>query len=218
MFLDITRQSGLFTITFPFTGFGTGWFDFDNDGRLDLFIANGAVTLREEQRGQPAPFREKNLLIRNLGGGKFTDVTAQAGDVFQRLAISRGAAFGDIDNDGDIDIVITNNNGPARLLLNYAPHNAGWLEVRLEGNGKVNRDALGARVTLARDNLPNLVRRVHTDSSYCSASDRRVHFGLDGKTAIRAIEVSWPDGSTERWDGPAANRLVTLVRGSGRPH
>jgi hypothetical protein len=218
MFLDITRQSGLFTITFPFTGFGTGWFDFDNDGRLDLFIANGAVTLREEQRGQPAPFKEKNLLIRNLGGGKFTDVTPQAGDVFQRLAISRGAAFGDIDNDGDIDIVITNNNGPARLLLNDSAPNAGWLEVRLEGNGKVNRDALGARVTLARDNLPNLVRRVHTDSSYCSASDRRVHFGLDGKTAIRAIEVSWPDGSTERWDGPAANRLVTLVRGSGRPH
>jgi hypothetical protein len=218
MFLDITRQSGLFTITFPFTGFGTGWFDFDNDGRLDLFIANGAVTLREEQRGQPEPFKEKNLLIRNLGDGKFTDVTAQAGEVFQRLEISRGAAFGDIDNDGDIDIVITNNNGPARLLLNDSARNAGWLQVRLEGSGKVSRDAVGARVTLDRDSLPSLVRRVHTDSSYCSASDRRVHFGLDGKTEIRAIEVAWPDGSTERWDGPAANRLVTLVRGSGRSH
>ena len=99
--------------------------------------------------------------------------------------IARGAAFGDIDNDGDIDVVIGNNNGPARLLLNDVAHdvahNAGWLELRLEGNGKVNRDALGARVTLYREGAPNLVRRVHTDSSYCSASDRRVHFGWTGR-------------------------------------
>jgi enediyne biosynthesis protein E4 len=213
MFLDVTRQSGLYTITYPFTGFGTGWLDFDNDGRLDLFIANGAVTLREEQRGQPAPFKEKNLLIHNEGG-KFTDVTARAGRVFQLLEVTRGAAFGDIDNDGRMDIVITNNNGPARLLLNNAPK-AGWLEVRLQGSGKVNRDALGALVTLYRDGLPNLVRRVHTDSSYCSASDPRVHFGLGGKPVIRAIEVAWPDGSIERWNAPAAHRMLTLVRGTG---
>ena len=183
-----------------------------------MFVANGAVTLREEQRGQPAPFREKNLLIRNLGGGKFTNVTAQAGEALQRLEIARGAAFGDIDNDGDIDVVISNNNGPARLLLNDAARGAGWLELRLEGNGKVNRDALGARVTLYREGAPTLVRRVHTDSSYCSASDRRVHFGLNGKTAIRAIEVTWPDGSREQWDVPAANRVMNLVRGTGRTH
>jgi hypothetical protein len=216
MFVDVTRQSGLYTITFPFTGFGTGWFDFDNDGQLDLFIANGAVTLREGQRGQPAPFKEKNLLIRNQGGGKFTDVTPRAGDVFQLLEVTRGAAFGDIDNDGDIDIVITNNNGPARLLLNDAPPDAGWLELLVEGSGKVNRDALGARVTLHRDGGANLVRRVHTDSSYCSASDRRVHFGLNGKSVIRTVEVAWPDGSTEQWEAPAPNRIVKLIRGTGR--
>jgi enediyne biosynthesis protein E4 len=214
LFEDVTRKSGLYTITFPYTGFGTGWFDFDNDGLLDLFIANGAVTLREEQRGQPSPFQEKNLLIRNLGG-KFTDVSAQAGEVFQRLGIARGAAFGDIDNDGDIDVLIINNNGPARLLLNDAARGAGWLQLRLEGNGKVNRDALGARVALYRDGAPTLVRRVHTDSSYCSASDRRVHFGLNGKAAIRAIEVTWPDGSREKWDAPVAGRVVNLVRGTG---
>ena len=157
------------------------------------------------------------MLIRNLGG-KFTNVTAQAGDAFQRLEITRGAAFGDIDNDGDIDVVISNNNGPGRLLLNDAARGAGWLELRLEGNGKVNRDALGARVTLYREGAPTLVRRVHTDSSYCSASDRRVHFGLDGKTAIRAIEVAWPDGSREQWDAPAANRVMNLVRGTGHTH
>ena len=147
MFVDDSRQSHLYTITFPYTGFGTGWFDFDNDGLLDLFIANGAVTLREEQRGQSPPFKEKNLLIRNVGAGKFTDITAQAGEVLQLLEVTRGAAFGDIDNDGDIDIVITNNNGPARLLLNGAERKNAWLELRLEGKGKVNRDALGARVT-----------------------------------------------------------------------
>ena len=213
IFVDVTRESGLFTITFPFTGFGTGWFDYDNDGRLDLFIANGAVTLREEQRGQPAPYKERSLLIHNLDG-KFTDVTAQAGKALEPLEVTRGAAFGDIDNDGAVDIVITTNNGPARLLLNRAPK-AAWLEVRLEGNGKVNREGLGARVALIRDGQPKLVRRVHTDSSYCSAGDRRVHFGLGSHPAIRRIEVEWPDGLREWWEGPSANRLVTLAHGRG---
>ena len=218
MFVDATRQSRLFSITFPFTGFGTGWFDFDNDGLLDLFIANGAVTLREEQRGQTAPFKEKNLLIRNSGDGKFTDLTAQAGDVFQLLEVSRGAAFGDVDNDGDIDVLITNNNGPARLLLNGADRRNAWLELRLEGNGKVNRDALGARVTLILEDGSRLLRRVHTDSSYCSASDRRVHFGLGPKPSVKAVEVAWPDGSVESWETPAINQLVTLKRGTGHSH
>jgi enediyne biosynthesis protein E4 len=215
IFVDVTRQSGLYTITFPFTGFGTGWLDFDNDGRLDLFIANGAVTLREEQRGKPEPFRERNLLIRNQGAGKFTDMTSQAGAVFQLQEVTRGAAFGDIDNDGDIDVVITNNNGPARLLLNDTPHTPGWLSLRLQGNGNVNRDALGAVVTLDREGAPPLVRRVHTDSSYCSASDRRVHFGLGDQPKIRGIAVTWPDGSVERWPGAEMNRVITLIRGTG---
>src|SRR5205823_4504294 len=146
LFVDITRGSGLYAITFPFTGFGTGWLDYDNDGRLDLFIANGAVTLREEQRGQAAPYREKSLLIHN-DGGKFTDVTARAGHAFERAEVSRGAAFGDLTNSGRIDIVTTINNGPARVFLNPAG-SAPWLEVLLEGNGKSNRDALGARITL----------------------------------------------------------------------
>ncbi len=213
-FVDVTRLSRLYTITFPFTGFGTEWLDYDNDGLLDLFVANGAVTLREEQRGQAAPYKEKNLLIHNESG-KFTDVTAHAGQVFQLLEVTRGAAFGDLNNDGRVDIVITNNNGPARLLLNHSTA-AAWLEVLLEGNGKMNRDAIGARVTVHRDGLPDLVRRVHTDSSYCSASDRRVHFGLGNKPAIRGIEVTWPDGSVEHWDAPAANRVVRLIRGTGR--
>lgn len=143
-----------------YTGFGAGFIDYDNDGRLDLFIANGAVTLREEQRGSPPPYKEKNLLLHNEGG-KFADVTDGAGSAFRLLEVTRGAAFGDIDNDGRVDIVITNNNGPARLLLNRTTP-AGWLAIQLDGGGNMNRDALGARVTVHRSGLPDLAGRVHT--------------------------------------------------------
>jgi hypothetical protein len=212
-FVDVTRASRLYTITFPFTGFGTGWFDYDADGRLDLFVANGAVTLREEQRGQPAPYREKNLLIHNEGE-KFADVTGSAGSVLQLLEVSRGAAFGDFNNDGRVDVLITNNSGPARLLINHSAP-APWVEVLLEGKGAMSRDAFGALITVKRDGLPGLVRRVHTDSSYCSASDRRVHFGLGTHANIRAIKVEWPDGSVEQWDSPGANRVLHLIHGTG---
>jgi hypothetical protein len=211
MFVDATRQSGLFQITLPYTGFGTEWFDYDNDGWLDLFIANGAVTLREEQRGQPAPFKEKNLLIRNEGTGKFTNVTSAAGAVLQLEEITRGAAAGDIDNDGDIDLVITNNNGPTRLLLNEATK-ASWIQIRAVNTGKGPRDATGAIVTLSRDGLPPLVRRVHTDSSYCSAGDIRAHFGLGSQPNIRAVEIKWPDGKLDRWEGLKPNQLHVLTR------
>lgn len=209
-FTDATRASGLFQITQPYTGFGTEWIDFDNDGHLDLFIANGAVTLKEEQRGQPQPYKERNLLIRNEGNGKFTDVTARAGKVLELTEVTRGAAFGDIDNDGDVDIVISNNNGPARLLLNDVPK-SNWLQVRATG-----AQTQGARLTLTRRNHRPLTRRIHTDSSYCSASDARVHFGLsDDGTPIDSLEAQWPDGKRERWLNVPSNRVFSAIRGSG---
>ena len=106
------------------TGFGTGWFDYDNDGWLDLFIANGAVNIVEALRGQPMPFRQRNQLFHNDGRPRSAEVTAGAGPAFELLEVSRGAAFGDIDNDGDVDILVTNNSGPVRLLLNEASHPA----------------------------------------------------------------------------------------------
>ena len=212
LFVDISRQSGLFTATLPYTGFGAGWVDYDNDGSLDLFLANGAVTLREDQRGRPEPYREKNLLLRNAGG-KFTDVTGEAGAVLQLSEITRGAAFGDLDNDGRVDIVIANNNGPARVLLNRSKA-GNWISAQLTGSGKVNRDGLGARVTVHRRGLPELVRRVQTDSSYCSSNDRRAHFGL-GSGEAESVEVVWPDGVVERWERPGKNRVINLSRGSG---
>jgi len=211
-FLDITRSSGLYQITFDGTGFGTNWIDYDNDGLLDLFIANGAVTRREEQRGQARPYREQNKLIRNLGGGMFRDVSDESGVLFSQRGISRGAAFGDIDNDGDTDIVVTQNGGPAQLLRNQL-RVTGWVSVR--ALDKNRRDAYGAKVFLHRDDLPALMRRVHTDSSYCSAGDPRVHFGLGDKSRIGSIEIHWFDGSRERWRSPKSGRLLTLQQGTG---
>ncbi len=214
-FEDASLQHGFRAATFPFTGFGIDWFDYDNDGRLDLFVANGAVTLLESLRGQPYPFHQKNQLLRNEGAGKrFADTTASAGPGLEQSEVSRGAAFGDIDNDGDIDIVVTNNNGPARLLLNESNPRRSWLLVKLQGV-RANRLGLGARVGVFRDGQRPLWRRAHTDSSYLSASDPGVHFGLGDHRGPVTVEVRWPDGSAERWMGVDANRLATLQQGTG---
>ena len=213
-FEDGRLRAGLGGPTAPYTGFGTDWFDYDNDGWLDLFVANGAVTIIEALRGDPSPFRQRNLLFRNVGEGRFRDVTGQAGPVFASLAVGRGAAFGDIDNDGDVDVLVTNNGGPVRLLLTEADPTHHWLEVRLRGVAD-NRQGLGARVGLQRANGTTIWRRARTDGSYLSASDPRVHFGLGSDSAIKAVVVEWPRGLREVWTGIAANRIVTLEQGTG---
>ncbi len=214
-FTDATMELGLHTPTFASTGFGVGWFDYDNDGRLDLFAANGGVTIVEAQRGEPYPFRQRNQVFHNQGTGRLRETTGQAGQALAAMEISRGAAFGDIDNDGDLDIVVSNNNGPARLLLNQTGARRHWLLVGLEGV-RSNRDGAGARVTVLRDGEPPLVRRAHTDGSYLTSNDIRVHFGLGDRPGVRAIVVQWPDGSKERWQQSETNRLVRLKQGSGR--
>jgi hypothetical protein len=212
-FTDSTLEFGLSRPTFPYTGFGVNWFDYDNDGRPDLFIANGAVTIVEKLRGMPYPFNQKNLLLRNEGT-RFREVSGEAGGPFQLSEVGRGAAFGDIDNDGRIDIVVTNNNGPARLLLNETAPRQHWLEVLVQGV-RCNRDGIGARVALMRDGQRPLWRRVHTDGSYLSASDIRVHFGLGSRPDAQVL-VEWPDGSREKWDRLRSDSLVTLRQGTGR--
>jgi enediyne biosynthesis protein E4 len=211
-FADVSLKTGIHAITFPYTGFGAGWIDFDNDGWLDLFLANGAVTLREEQRGQPYPFLERNLLIRNDGRGRFIDESDRAGAVFTQRGVSRGAAFGDIDNDGSMDILVSTNNGPARILRNNLPHR-NWLNVQIDGPGL----GIGARVAVKAGGLPELWRRVHTDSSYLSASDARVHFGLGDATHIERVTVYWPDGSQSTYADVAGKlNSVFHVRQKGR--
>ena len=214
-FDDARARTGLAPLTAAFTGFGTDWFDYDNDSWPDLFVANGAVNIVEALRGQPSPYRMRNQLFHNLSGRRFEETSAAAGPAFARAEIGRGAAFGDIDNDGDIDIVVTNNNGPVRLLLNQAVAKNHWLQVRLDQR-PANRFGIGAWVGVERAGGPTLWRRVRTDGSYLSASDVRAHFGLGASTAITAVVVQWPDGQRERWTGITGDRLVTLRRGTGQ--
>jgi hypothetical protein len=217
LFLDARARAGIAGPTAAFTGFGTDWFDYDHDGWLDLFIANGAVNIVPAQRGQPRPYRMRNQVFRNTGRGRLEEVPAKiAGPEFSLTEIGRGAAFGDLDNDGDIDVVVTNNGGPAKLLLNRGAGKNHWLQVRL-AQGPGNRFAVGAWVGLERAGRPTLWRRLKTDGSYLSASDSRLHFGLGPSPDLGAIEVRWPDGGRERFAGLAADRAITLKRGTGAP-
>ena len=199
----------------PFTGFGTEWFDYDNDGHLDLFIADGVVTIIEQLRGSPYPFHEKNLLLRGSGKGKFEDVSAMAGSALELSEVSRGAAFGDIDNDGDIDILLTNNNGPVRLLRNEVGASRPSLQVRLRGP-QSNREAIGARVALLRKGKPEVWRRAHRDGSYLSSSDVRIFFAVES-VDVEGIAVIWRKGRGERFEGRPPTGTVTLVAGEGKP-
>src|SRR5262249_23643924 len=190
-FTESADAWGLGSSTAAFTGFGTAFFDFDNDGWLDLFIADGAVFNIEQQRGQPYPLAEKNLLFHNEAGRRFEEGPRRAAAASERLEVSGGAAFGDVDNDGTVDVLVTNNNGPARLYLNQTPPRA-WLDVRLQGGPGENSAGVGARVGLVRKGKPALWRRVHTDGSYLSASDVRVHFGLGDDASVDALLVDSP--------------------------
>ncbi len=214
-FLDATAKVGLLLPTRLFTGFGTEWFDYDNDGWLDLFLTNGSVKRLPSQHDKPYPFYQTDQLFHNEDEGKrFRETTAEAGAAFQLPAIGRGAAFGDLDNDGAVDIVGMDNNGPVRVYHNEAAAGNHWISVRLEGT-KSNRMGLGAMVTVLRKGQKPLSRRCHTDGSYCAASDSRVHFGLGKDGAIDAVEVRWTDGAKERWNAPKSDGDLSLKQGTG---
>jgi hypothetical protein len=214
-FQDASLHFGLAQPSFLSTGFGVGWFDYDNDGRLDLFAANGAVTLVPALKTSPYPFHQRNQLFHNEGAG-FREVTAAAGAAMQLSEVSRGVAFGDVDNDGDIDLLIANNNGPARLLLNETTAQGNHLTVRLEGV-RDNHDGIGARVAVLRKGQPPLWRRAHSDGSYLSASDSRAHFGLGKLASPEGIVVEWPSGAKEIWTKLPPGRHLTLRQGTGKP-
>jgi hypothetical protein len=214
LFSDFTSQTRLLQKTFPFTGFGTAWLDYDNDGWLDLVVVNGAVYVEESQRGQPFPYLQPNQLFHNEQGRHFTDVSSVAGPDFQVRAVGRGVAIGDLNNDGKVDFVVSSNAGPTRVFLNSGSTANHWLQVQLEGV-RCNRLGIGARVAVKRSNGMLLWRRVHTDGSYLSAQDSRVHFGLGTDRMIESLLVAWPNGSSEEWKNIAADQTVRLREGSG---
>jgi hypothetical protein len=215
MFEDAKARSGLGPPSLAKTGFGTAWFDFDNDGWLDLLAINGSVATIDAQvrQNDPFPLKMRSQLYRNLRNGRFEDVSAQAGKVFEAPEVGRGAAFGDIDNDGDTDVVVGNAAGPAWLLVNNVGNRSHWLGLRLVA-GK--RDALGARVEIARQGAPSLWRRVRSDGSYASANDPRILAGLGDSAAPVTLRVRWPDGRTEQWTDVAVDRWATLEQGTGK--
>jgi len=215
LFEDVSMSSGLGLPSLSRTSFGTGWFDYDNDSWLDLLTVSGAVVALEPQlrAGETYPLAQTNQLFHSLGNGRFEDASEAAGEAFHLLEVSRGAAFGDIDNDGDTDVVVGNSNGPVRLLLNQVGQDLAWLGLEVMENG---RHSLGAHVLVFRTGGSVLWHRVHTDGSYASAGDPRVLIGLGKATAIDRIEVRWPDGVRERWTDVGVGRYTTLRRGEGR--
>ena len=216
-FEDQTFESELGVASMPYTGFGTAFLDYDNDGWLDILALHGEVATIEalEKLRDPYPLHQPNQLFRNLGNGRFEEVTRQGGAVFELSEVSRGGAFGDVDNDGDVDVLIVNNNGPARLLINNVGTRRHWLGLRLTG-GDIPRNMLGARVEVVFPDGIRLLRRARTDGSYGSANDPRVLVGLGKRNRVAAVRVSWPGGGVEEWNDLPVDRYLTLRAGSGR--
>jgi hypothetical protein len=211
-FKDDTVTVGLRTRSRPFTRFGAAFRDFDNDGYLDLFEANGRVGLQSQRYG-PDPYAEPSLLFRGLAGPRFEEVTPRGGVRTPLAASSRAAAFGDIDNDGGIDVVVVNRDSPPYLLHNVVKSRGHWILLRVVDDH--GRDALGAELTMTVGS-----RTVHRDVraaySYLASSDPRVHIGLGSESAARNVIVRWPDGVQESFGDVAADRVAVLRRGAGR--
>ena len=211
-FEDGSTMSGAGPPSFEYTGFGAAWFDHDNDGWLDLAIANGAVKRLEPlvRRGDPHPLHQPNQLYRNLGAGRIEEITALAGQSFAHSEVSRGLAVGDVDNDGDADLLITNNQGPVRLLLNQSGGEAHWVGLRLRDLG-LRRTLLDSRITVHTSANRELRRWARTGGSYASARDPRVLAGLGDGRANR-IGLRRPDGKRSAWLAAPAGRYLTLPR------
>jgi hypothetical protein len=216
LFVDQTAASGLRVATLPYTGFGTGWFDFDNDGSLDILTVNGAVlkTGAMDRTNDPFPFGQPKQLFRNLGHGTFENVMTRAGAVFARSDVGRGAAFGDIDNDGDTDVLVGNTNGHVALLINEIGSRSHWVGLRVIGAQR-GRDMVGARIGIVRADGSMRWRRARADGSYASSNDARVLVGLGLSAGAVRVRVIWPDGRAEEWREVAADRYTTLTEGTG---
>jgi enediyne biosynthesis protein E4 len=210
-FADRTHRSGMSRASLEHTGFGMGFADFDQDGHLDLFVANGRVTRRDTGPDGEAQWAEPDQLFRGLGGSRFEEVMPKSGLTSAPKLVTRGAAFGDVDNDGDVDVVVLDNHSGIRILANRA---AAGNAITLRLVDATGGDALGATATI-RAGDKTWSQRAMTAYSYCSANDPRVHVGLGDATAVDSVLVRWPDGSAERFGPLTANEQHELVKNSG---
>jgi len=207
-FNDDTAAVGLRTSSRPFTRFGMAFVDFDNDGYLDLFEANGRVGMQSE-RYSPDPYAEPSLLFRGLAGPRFTEVLPRGGTSEPLFATSRAAAFGDIDNDGGVDIVVVNRDGRPYLLHNIVKARGHWLTLRVVDEH--GRDAIGAQVTMKVGGR-TIRRDVRAAYSYLASNDPRVHVGLGAETTAHEVTVRWPDGNSQSFGDQSADRVTTVRR------
>ncbi len=209
-FVDVSRATKTADVSMPYVGWGTKFFDYDNDGWLDLLVVNGHVYPQIEGAYPEGMYRQRMLFYRNLRNGTFTECAADLGAGLIERRASRGAAFGDYDEDGDIDVIVNNLDGPPALLRNDGGSSAGhWIKLKLIGT-KSNRNAAGARVTLKAGDLMQ-IDEVHAGDSYISHSDWRLHFGLGKATTVDEITIKWPSGKIEKLTKVAVDRVVTIT-------
>jgi len=214
-FEDYSNRTGLGPPTMPFVGFGDGFLDYDNDGWKDLLVVNGHVYPQVDQhKDWGMSYAQRPLLFRNLHNGRFELVPAVEGTGLATECVGRGAAFGDLFNDGKIDVVINNLDGVPVLLRNVNPDHNHWIELQLVGGPKSPRDAVGATVYLTSGGIRQR-GDVLSGGGYLSSNDMRVHFGLGDATRIDSVEIRWPSGAKENVNVPAVDRIYTITEGIG---
>jgi hypothetical protein len=213
-FTDVSIAAGLTSVTIPFLGWGTGFLDYDNDGLLDIFVANGHVYPGVDKQDWGTTWAQRPLLFRNVKGTKFEEVPPATGSGLATLVSARGAAFGDLFNDGKIDVVVNVIDGTPLLLRNVVKTSNHWLGIELVGGSKSPRDAIGAKVFVTAGGIRQR-GDVFSGGSYASSSDPRLHFGLGQSTKVDKIEIHWPSGLKEEVRVPSVDRIFTIVEGRG---
>ena len=213
-FSDVSFRAGVAEATIPFLGWGTGFLDFDNDGLADIFVANGHVYPGVDGQDWGTTFAQRPLLFRNIDGTKFEQVPPATGSGLAAIIPARGAAFGDLFNDGRIDVVLNNLDSTPTLLRNASKNTNHWIAFKLIGAGKSPRDAIGAKVFVTTGQVRQR-GDVFSGASYGSSSDQRVHFGLGAATKVDKLEIHWPSGFLEQISVPGVDRFVEVTEGKG---
>jgi hypothetical protein len=217
LFHEQTKTSGMMHDSLPWVGWGCGLIDFDNDGWPDCFVANGHIDDNLQQAGIDTPYAEPALLHRNLFGRRFASEARGAGSYFEQSHVGRGVAFGDLDDDGDVDLIINHKDGPPALLRNDTPSGNHWIRICLVGT-KSNRDAVGALVDVQTDAQgPPLVRQRKGGASLGSSHDPRLLVGLGGAATVRRLTVRWPSGQVDRHENLATDQDYLCREGSSKP-